>query len=94
MVSDCDASGPTLPAMNTTPKQIGRMAARIVTRALVAALYLTAAFAIVPALSTGAEASAATDARPLAEGVLVALALMLITVGTAVYRWSHEETLA
>jgi hypothetical protein len=80
--------------MNTTPKQLGRMAARMVTRALVAALYLTTAFAIVPALSMGTEASAATDTRPLAEGVLVALALMLVTVGTAVFRWSREEPLA
>ena len=80
--------------MNTTPKQVGRIVARVVIRALVAALYLAAAFAIVPALGAGAEASAASDGQPLVEGVLAALALMIVTVGTAVYRWSREETLA
>ena len=80
--------------MTITPKGLGPILLRGTLRALVAALYLFAAFAIVPALSTGAEASAATDTRPMAEGVLAALALMLITIGMAVRRWSSEETTA
>jgi hypothetical protein len=80
--------------MKFTPKGLGPILVPGTLRALVAALYLFAAFAIAPALSTGAESSAATDARPMAEGVLAAMALMLITIGMAVRRWSSEETIA
>lgn len=79
--------------MKITPKALGPILLRGTLRALVAALYLFAAFAIVPALSTGAESSSATDARPMVEGVLAAMALMLITIGMAVRRWSNGETL-
>ena len=80
--------------MEITPKGLGPSLIRGLLRALVAALYLFAAFAIVPALSTGAEAAAATDTRPMVEGVLAAMALMLITIGMAVRRWSSEESIA
>jgi hypothetical protein len=78
--------------MTTTPKALGPILVRGTLRALVAALYLFAAFAIVPALSTGADATASTGTRPMTEGILAATALMLITIGMAVRRWSSEET--
>ncbi|HJT64525.1 MAG TPA: hypothetical protein VJ839_07135 [Candidatus Limnocylindria bacterium] len=80
--------------MKLTSKGLGPILIRGALRAFVAALYLACAFAIVPALSTGAESSAAADAGPMAEGVLAAMALMLITIGMAVRRWSSEETIA
>jgi len=80
--------------MKITPNALGPILVRGLLRASVAALYLFVAFAIVPALSSGAESSAATDARPVAEGILAAMALMLITLGMAVRRWSREEPIA
>lgn len=79
--------------MKITPTGLGRLLVRGLLRASVAALYLACAFAIVPALSTGAESSSASDARPMAEGILAAMALMLITIGMAVRRWSSEESI-
>ena len=54
------------------------------------ALYLTAAFAIVPALGNASTTSA--DAASVAvNGVLVAIGLLVVTLGTAVARWFREE---
>jgi preprotein translocase subunit SecY len=56
------------------------------------ALYLTVAFAVVPALGTASEATSPEASRPFAEGVLVATAVLAITIGTALTRWMREET--
>lgn len=79
--------------MKITPKVLGSILIRGLLRAFVAALYLAVAFAVVPALSTGAESSATTGGGPMVEGILAAMALMLITVGMAAHRWSREETI-
>jgi hypothetical protein len=67
------------------------MLARSLLRGVAIALYLTAAFAVVPALGTAADTASPDASRPIAEGVLVALALMVLTVGTALVRWMREE---
>lgn len=56
------------------------------------ALYMTVAFALVPALGSAEGADAATASRAAAQGVLVAIALLVITIGTAVARWMREES--
>jgi hypothetical protein len=56
------------------------------------ALYMTAAFALVPALGNAEGAGGADGSRAAAEGVVVAIGLMVITVGTAVARWMREES--
>jgi hypothetical protein len=54
------------------------------------ALYMTAAFGLVPALGS-AEGASATGTASAAEGILVAIGLMVVTLGTAVARWMREE---
>jgi hypothetical protein len=65
--------------------------ARAAARAAFVALFLTAAFAVVPALSTAADTAPSGASRPVAEGVLIALGLMAMTVGAAIARWTGEE---
>jgi hypothetical protein len=62
----------------------------LVTAATIA-LYLTAAFALVPALGNAEGASGAGANRAAIDGVLVAIGLMMVTLGTAVARWFGEE---
>jgi hypothetical protein len=78
--------------MKTTPNGIGQVLAHILVRATVVALYLMVAFAIAPALSTGSEMGDVASQRPMIDGTLAALALMLVTIGTALARWFREET--
>lgn len=56
------------------------------------ALYMTAAFALVPALGSAEVAGPADAGRTAAQGILVAFGLMIVTVGTAVARWMREES--
>ena len=77
--------------MKTTPNGIGSVLARSLLRATVIALYLMVAFAIAPALSTGAEIGDPAAQGPMLHGILAALALMLVTIGTALARWFREE---
>lgn len=77
--------------MNSTPRDVGPLLARGLVRATVIALYLTAALAIAPALSTGAEIGDPAAQGPMMSGILVALGLVVVTVGTAVSRWFREE---
>jgi hypothetical protein len=65
---------------------------RSLARGAVIALYLTAAFAIVPALGTSADATSPDGSGPVTEGVLVAILLLIVTVGTALVRWAREES--
>jgi hypothetical protein len=80
--------------MKITPRGIGPVLARSLLRATVIALYLTAAFAIAPALSTGAEIGDSAAQGPMLHGILVVLGLMVVTVGTAIARWFREEPAA
>jgi hypothetical protein len=73
-------------------KQLSAQVARTVVRATVIALFLTAAFAIAPALGTAADAAPNGSPRPVTEAILIATALMVLVVGTAMARWSREET--
>jgi hypothetical protein len=63
---------------------------RLMTAATIA-LYMTAAFALVPALGSAEGAGPSEASRAALEGVLVAIGLMVVTVGTAVARWFREE---
>jgi hypothetical protein len=80
--------------MNVTPKGIGPILARSFLRAMFIALYLTAAFAIAPAMRTGAEIEDPAAHGPMMAGVLAALGLMVATVGAAIARWFREEPAA
>ena len=64
---------------------------RTTLRATFVALFLTAAFAVVPALGTAADASSADAARQTGEGVLIAGGILVLTLGAAVLRWNGEE---
>jgi ABC-type uncharacterized transport system permease subunit len=74
-----------------TPTGIAPILARNALRAMVVALYLTAALAIAPAVSTGAQIGDPAAQGPMLQGVLAALGLMVVTVGTAIARWFREE---
>jgi hypothetical protein len=73
-------------------KHVSAQVARTVLRATLIALFMTAAFAIAPALGTAADAAPTGTARPVTEGILVATALMVLVVGTAFARWNREES--
>ena len=77
--------------MNRNVKTLAGHAGLMVVRAAVIALFLTAAFAIAPALGTAADAAPNGTTRPVTEGILVATALLVLVVGTAVARWNREE---
>jgi hypothetical protein len=77
--------------VNSTHKDLGPILARSLLRATVIALYLTAAFAIAPAMSTGTEVEDPAAQGPMMAGVLAALGLMVVTVGAAIARWFREE---
>ncbi len=80
--------------MNDTPRGFGSILARSLLRATVIAVYITAAFAIAPAMSTGAEIGDPAAQGPMLQGVLAALVLVVVTVGTAVARWMREDPAA
>lgn len=54
------------------------------------ALYMTAAFAIVPALGS-ADTTDAGASQAAVNGALMAVGLLVVTLGTAVTRWFREE---
>jgi hypothetical protein len=83
---------PNTRVVNRHLKQLSAQAVRTVVRATMIALFLTAAFAIAPALGTAADAAPNGAARPVTEAILIATALMVLVVGTAMARWSREET--
>jgi hypothetical protein len=78
--------------VNRHLKQLSAQVAGTVVRATLIALFLTAAFAIAPALGTAADAAANGSPRPVTEAILIATALMVLVIGTAVARWNREET--
>jgi hypothetical protein len=67
-----------------------RLLRALVTGATIA-LYMTAAFALVPALGSAEGAGPSSSGAAAVEGVLVAIGLMVVTLGTALGRWFREE---
>jgi hypothetical protein len=76
--------------MNITLKEFGSTLAHSFGRAVLIALYLTAAIAASPAFGADGEV-ARTTTSPDAQGVLAACGLMVLTVGAAVAQWFREE---
>jgi hypothetical protein len=76
--------------MNTTLTEFGSTLARSFVRAILIALYLTAAIAASPVFGADDEV-ARTATSPDAQGVLAACGLMILTVGAAVAEWFREE---
>lgn len=77
-----------------TPTGLATRLARGLLRATVLAIYLTAAFAVAPALSSGPEVGGTSGQPLMADGILAVIGLMVVTLGTAVARWMREEPAA
>jgi hypothetical protein len=79
----------TIARMNATLTGLGSTLARSFVRAVLIALYLTAAVAASPVFAANGEVRKA--ASPDSQGVLAVCGLMILTVGAAVARWFREE---